>query len=157
MSILRTALITIGIVSASVWIGSLVCLAAVSAVARRELTGSARVTLFRGVGRLYRIVGTASLLTTIATGIVLAWPITEVGRTLGVMFWLSGALLVITALGMDQARRMTVARQRLLARPKDEDIAETVRRGAAVAAVLRSAIGVVTFIIVVLGAGLLEG
>ncbi len=156
MTVVRTVLITVGILGASVWIGSLVCLAAVSAVARRELTGSARVTLFRGVGRLYRIIGTTSLLTSIAVGVVLAWPVPEAGTTVAVLFALSMVLLVLTVAGMAQARRMTVARQRLLARPNDRSIAETVRRGASLAGILRGGIAALTLVIVVIGAGLLD-
>jgi hypothetical protein len=51
---------------------------------------------------------------------------------------------------------MTVARQRLLARPDDDALAATVRRGATRAGVLRGAIGAVTLVIVVLGAGVLD-
>jgi hypothetical protein len=153
---MRTAVITIGILAASVWIGSLVCLAAVSAVARRELSGSARVTLFRGIGRLYRVLGTTSLLVSIAVGVVLAWPLDEMSRTVSALFVLSGVLVIVTAAGMAQARRMTLARQRLLARPDDDALAATVRRGATRAGVLRGAIGAVTLVIVVLGAGVLD-
>ncbi len=156
MAVVRTVFITVGILGASVWIGSLVCLAAVSAVARRELTGSSRVTLFRGVGRLYRIIGTTSLLTSIAVGVVLAWPVPDAGTTVAVLFALSMVLLVLTVAGMAQARRMTVARQRLLARPNDRSIAETVRRGAALAGILRGGIAALTLVIVVIGAGLLD-
>jgi hypothetical protein len=152
VSILRVGAISVGVVSASTWIGSLVCLAAVSQVARRELSGSSRIALFRGVGRLYRIIGTTSLLTSIAIGLALAWPVNESVASVRVMFALSGALLGVTALGMAQARRMTLVRRQLLAHPDDGALAHEVRRGGVAAGVLRGAIAIITLAIVVLGA-----
>ena len=156
MSVVRVALISVGILSASTWIGSLVCLAAVSRVARRDLSGSARITLFRGVGRLYRVIGTTSLLTSIAIGLVLAWPVTRNRGAVTAMFVLSAALVGITVAGMAQARRMTAARQRLLERSSDAELVRLVQHGGVVAATLRGAIGLVTLTIVVLGASTLS-
>ena len=62
MSVVRTLLIAVGIVAASVWVGSLVCLALVANVSRKVLGPGERVELFRRVGRVYGIVGTGSLL-----------------------------------------------------------------------------------------------
>lgn len=152
MTVLRVTGVTVGLLSASTWIGSLVCLAAVSQVARRDLTGAARITLFRGVGRLYRTIGTTSLLTSIAIGLALAWPVPRNGRIVTAMFVLSAVLVAITAAGMEQARRMTVARRRLLDRPNDIAAARAVQRGGAIAGLLRGAIALVTLIIVLLGA-----
>jgi hypothetical protein len=156
MSVVRVTAITVGILSASTWIGSLVCLAAVSRVARRDLSGSARITLFRGVGRLYRMIGTTSLLTSIVIGLALAWPVTRNRGTVTAMFVLSAALVGITVAGMAQARRMTAARQRLLERSSDAELVRLVQRGGVVAATLRGAIGLVTLTIVVLGAATLS-
>lgn len=152
MTVFRVAGITVGLLSASTWTGSLVCLAAVSQVARRDLSGPARITLFRGVGRLYRIIGSTSLLTSIAIGLALAWPVPRNGRTITAMFVLSAVLVAITAAGMEQARRMTIARRRLLERPNDTAVATAVRRGGTIAGILRGAIALVTVIIVLLGA-----
>jgi hypothetical protein len=152
VSIVRVGAISVGVLSASTWIGSLVCLAAVSQVARRELSGASRIALFRGVGRLYRTIGTVSLLTSIAIGSALAWPLARNVTNVRMMFVLSGVLLGVTVAGMAQARRMTLARRRLLAQPGDGALAREVRRGGVVAGALRGAIALITVTIVVLGA-----
>ncbi len=64
--------VTLEILSASVWIGSLVCLAGVSQAALKVLEGPAQVAFFRAVGRRYAIVGTASLLVAIGDGLAIA-------------------------------------------------------------------------------------
>ena len=61
--------VAVEILSASVWVGSLVCLAVVSQVARKVLEGPAQVTFFRAVGRRYAFVGTGSLLVAICMGL----------------------------------------------------------------------------------------
>jgi hypothetical protein len=152
MTVVRVAAITVAILSASTWIGSLVCLAAVSHVARRDLSDDARITLFRGVGRAYRLIGTTSLLTSIAIGVALAWPLTRSSRAVTAMLVLSAVLVGITAAGMAQARRMTIARRRLIEHSADIAVATTVRRGGIIAGILRGAIALVTVTIVVLGA-----
>jgi hypothetical protein len=152
MSVVRIGAISVGILAASTWIGSLVCLAGVSGVARRELNAPSRIALFQGVGRLYRLIGTASLLTSIAIALVLSWPLGSRPRTVHAMFVLSIVLVGFTAAGMAQARRMTVARTELLEAPGDPKVAIAVRRGAKLAAALRGAIAVLTLVIVVLGA-----
>ena len=62
--------VALEILSASVWIGSLVSLAVVSQAARKVLEGPAHAALFRAVRRRYAIVGTASLLVAIGDGLV---------------------------------------------------------------------------------------
>jgi uncharacterized membrane protein len=152
----RMALIAVGILAASIWVGSLVCLALVAAAARRELDGPSRVALFRRIGRLYGFVGSAALVIAIGTGLVLAWPPSSFGTTVTSVLTLSGVLVVATAAGMVQARRMTRERQRLLDAPDDQDAARSVRRGAALAEVLRGSIGLVTLVIIILGAHILD-
>jgi uncharacterized membrane protein len=151
----RTVLITIEIVAASIWIGSLVCLALVSGVARRVLDGPDRVTFFRGVGRLYARVGTGSLLVAIAAGVAIGWPPADWTSSTKAALALSIVLVSVTAAGMAQAQQMTLRRRRALAAPQDRDAAKAVERGAALADALRAAIGAVTLAIVVLCAHVL--
>jgi hypothetical protein len=153
---MRTVLIGIGMLGASIWIGSLACLAVVSIAARKALDPRARVALFRRVGRRYGIVGTASLLTAIAVGIALAWPLSDIGAATAVLFALAVVLVIATMAGMAQARRMTTHRQRLVSAPDDPGAAERVRRGAIVAGALRGSLAVITLVIVALGAHLLD-
>jgi hypothetical protein len=142
--------------AASVWVGSLVCLAVVSAASRAVLDGSSRVALFRRIGRLYGIIGSSSLVLAIGVGLALAWPPSQVSTTVAILFGLSGCLVLVTVAGMIQARRMTVYRQRLLQAPDDTVAARAVRRGAALAGALRGSIGFVTLVVIVLGAHLLD-
>lgn len=153
----RTLLITIELLAASVWIGSMVCLVLVSDIAKRVLEPSARVQLFRTIGRAYGIAGSAALLIAIAVGLVLAGMPSNWSTTTTAAVILSGILVALTAAGMAQARRMTVARRRSLASPEDADASEAVRRGARSAGILRGVMGVCTLAIVVLAASDLAG
>ncbi len=148
----RTALIAIEMLAASVWVGSLVCLALVSGVARRVLDGPSRVAFFRAVGRIYGRVGTGALLVAIATGVAIAGRPSHWETTVFFAIILSVVLLALTLVGMAQARRMTVRRQRALDLPRDVSIASQIRRGAAVAGALRGSIALVTLVILALGA-----
>jgi len=151
----RTALIAIELVAASIWVGSLVCLALVSNVARRVLDGPSRVAFFRGIGRLYGIVGTASLVIAIVLGAALAWPLSERSGAVAAALVLSVALLIITGVGMAQARRMTDLRLLALREPGNPTAVRAVSQGATLAVALRGSIGLVTLAIVVLVARVL--
>jgi putative copper export protein len=148
----RTVLIATEMLAASVWVGSLVCLALVSSVARRVLDGPSRVALFRGIGRLYGRVGTGALLVAIVAGLAIAGHPSHWETTVTVAVILSAVLVALTLVGMAQARRMTVERQRALDAPRDASIASAINRGAAVAGALRGSIALVTLIILTLGA-----
>ncbi|MEO9222362.1 MAG: hypothetical protein ABI251_11430 [Mycobacteriaceae bacterium] len=153
----RTLLISVELLAASIWIGSMVCLVVVSRIAKQVLEPSARVQLFRGIGRAYGIGGTVSLLIAIVLGLVLAGkPSNWTGAT-DVAVALAVVLVALTATGMAQARRMTAARRRSIASPDDAEATEAVRRGARTASVLRSLMGAATLAIVVLvGHGLAQ-
>jgi hypothetical protein len=152
----RTVLIAIEMLAASIWVGSLVCLALVARVARRELDGASRVALFRGIGRLYGIVGTGALVAAIGIGVALAWPLTQASDAVTVALVLSAILACLTGAAMVQARRMTVRRLRVLAAPGDPAAAHALRRGAAWAGALRGSMAILTLLILVLGAHLLD-
>lgn len=149
---MRTALITVEIVAASVWIGSLACLAVVSAAARAVLDGPAQVAFFRGVGRRYGTLGTAALVAAIAAGLALAWPPSSWTAAIGAAVALSGVLVLVTLAGMAQARAMTRLRARSFARAGDAAAADAVRRGRRVADTLRGALALLTLAVVVLAA-----
>ncbi len=146
----RTLLITVELLAASIWSGSMVCLVVVSSIAKQALEPPARVQLFRGIGRAYGVGGTVSLLTAIILGLVLAGKPSNWTGTTEVAVVLAVVLVALTATGMAQARRMTVARRRSIASPDDAEATDAVRRGARTAGVLRSLMGVATLAIVVL-------
>ncbi len=154
---MRTVLIAVEMLAASIWVGSLVCLALVSSVARDVLDPASRIALFRGIGRLYGVVGTGALVVAIGIGVALAgrpshWTASVTGALI-----LSGVLVVVTALGMIQARRMTARRRQAIDAPDDQAVTRMIRRGAAMAGALRASIAVLTLAIVVLAAHLVDG
>jgi hypothetical protein len=156
MSTGRTVLIAVELLATSIWVGSLVCLALVSGVARRELDAASRVALFRGIGRIYGVVGTGALVVAIGAGVALAWPLDDLDSTGVAVLVLAGILVLVTAAGMAQARAMTVRRRRAIAAPQDEHAARAVRRGGKVAGALRGSIALVTLAMLVLSADLLK-
>ena len=146
----RTLLVAVGLLAGSIWIGSMVCLVLVLRIAKRVLDPPTRVVLFRQIGRTYGIVGTVALVVAIAAGVALAGSPSNWAATTTAAVILSGGLVLLTVAGMAQARSMSSVRRRALASPGDEQAAEAVRRGAALAGVLRSLLGVGTLVIVVL-------
>jgi hypothetical protein len=152
----RSVLIVIEMLAVSVWVGSLVCLAIVAKVAREQLDERSRIALFRQIGRFYGVAGTGSLVIAIGAGVVLAWPLSQVGHIGMAAFVLAGVLVFVTGAGVLQARRMTVMRRRALENRDDKRAATTVRRGAAFAAALRGSIALLTLAILVLSASVLD-
>jgi hypothetical protein len=146
----NTPIVVIELLSASVWVGSLVCLAVVTSAARRVLDAFSHVALFRLVGRRYGLVGTGSLLVAIGVGLTLAWPPRSWSAAFDAVVALAGVLVMATALGMAQARRMTIHRSRALHDPADRAIHRALHRGTLLAMVLRSTLGLVSVAIVVL-------
>ena len=144
--------VAVEILSASVWIGSLVCLAVVSQVARKVLEGPTQVAFFRAVGRRYAIVGTGSLLVAIGDGLAMAWPPATWTATIDAAVALAGLLVLATAAGMAQARIMGALRRRAIASPDDRAAQASVRRGRLLATSLRLLMAADTFAIVVLAA-----
>ena len=144
--------VVVEILSASIWIGSLVCLPVVSQVARNELEGPAQVTFFRAVGRRYAFVGPGSLLVAIGDGLAIAWPPATWSVTIDAAVALAGLLVLITAAGMAQARAMGTLRRRAMGSPADLVAQAAVSRGRRVATALRLVMTADTLAIVVLAA-----
>ena len=144
--------VALEILSASVWIGSLVCLAVVSQAARKVLDGPAQVAFFRAVGRRYAIVGTGSLLVAVGDGLAMAWPPPTWTATIDAAVALAGLLVLATAAGMAQARIMGTLRRRAIASPADRAARASVHRGRRLATSLRLLMAADTLAIVVLAA-----
>ena len=144
--------VALEILSASVWIGSLVCLAVVSRAARNVLEGPTQVAFFRAVGRRYAIVGTGSLLIAIGDGLAMAWPPPTWTATTDTAVALAGLLVLATAAGMAQARVMGTLRRRAIASPADRAARASVRRGRRLATSLRLLMAADTLAIVALAA-----
>jgi hypothetical protein len=152
MLAMSTPLVAVELLAACIWVGSLVCLVVVTSAVRKVLDGPSQVAFFRAIGRRYGIVGTAALLVAIGCGLALAWPPAAWSNIIAAAVALSGALVVLTAAGMAQARAMTVLRRRTVSAPDDHAAAEAVRRGRALAGALRGTMALVTLAILVLAA-----
>jgi hypothetical protein len=96
------------------------------------------VAFFRALGRRYAIVGTGALAIAIATGAALLSDQHWTGQ-LTTLAALTGTLVLVTGLGMRQARRVNTLRARGTATPRQS------RR----AGLLRAAIALLTLAIVV--------
>ncbi|HVX23415.1 MAG TPA: hypothetical protein VHB02_18885 [Acidimicrobiales bacterium] len=153
----NAVLIGIELFATSVWIGSLICLAVVSSAARSSLDPAARVAFFRALGRRYGIVGNVALAAAIGVGLAMLWPPSAWGRLDDTVVALAGLVVVVTALGIRQARSMTRLRRRHLQDPGDDELAQRVRRGARTAVLLRGVIGVVSLATLSVAAVLLGG
>ena len=149
-------IVALEILSASVWTGSLVCLAVVSRAARTVLEGPAQVAFFRAVGRRYAIVGTGSLLVAIGTGLAMAWPSPTWSATIDAAVALAGLLVLATVAGMAQARAMATLRRRAMSSPANPAARAAARRGRRVATALRLLMAADTLAIVVLAAMVLS-
>jgi uncharacterized membrane protein len=144
-------LVVLLVVGASVWVGGYLTIAVVASVARRTLGAGDRVAFFRALGRSFGPFAGAALAVALMAGGTLAlqngWSGVLTAATV-----VAAAVVLVTVVGVVQARRMTQLRQRLLRQPDDGSLADVVRRGARNAAVLRGAIGLLTLALVVLGA-----
>lgn len=152
MQATSTPLVAVELIAASIWVGSLVCLAVVANVARKVLEDRSRVMFFRAVGRRYGLLGTGSLLVAIGAGLALAWPPSSWSAAMDAAVVLAGALVLASAAGMVQAHHMTGLRQRAAAGSDDHGVADAVRRGRMLAGALRGLMALLTLAIVVLAA-----
>ena len=145
-------LVAVELLTASIWVGGMVCIAIVAKSARDALDESSQVALFRSVGRRYGIVGTASLLIAIAAGLALAWPPPLWSRIICAAVILAGILVVATVIGMMQARAMTALRRKVIANPEDNSAADALQRGRLLANGIRGLMALLTLAIVLLAA-----
>lgn len=144
---MRTLLVTVELVSASIWVGGLVAIALVGGIVRTQLAPPARVEFFRVLGRRYLVVGGASLvLALVCGGVLLAAGDWTPARSAAV--GVAVALVLVTTAGVIQARALTRARRVALAGTSDAGL----RRRTLAAAALRMLIAVLTVVLVVLAA-----
>jgi hypothetical protein len=144
------ALTGVLVLAAAVWVGGFAVIAVVARVARRTLPPSSRVAFFRGLGRTFGLVAAVALASAYGIGASLlygrAWDV-QLSATAVV----ATALLVATAGGVAQARRMSRIRRQALDQPADALLAEQIRGGARRAAALRALIGVLSLALLALG------
>jgi uncharacterized membrane protein len=111
-----TALVAALLLSQAVWVGGLVVIYVVARVARRTLSSQQQAEFFRALGRTYAPVGGAALALCLATGSVLARDQAWRGRMV-VAAVLAAALVVVTTLGVVQARAMSRLRHAAIEAP----------------------------------------
>ena len=144
-------LVFVHLLAACVWVGGFVAIGVVARVARRELEAPAGVAFFRSLGRSYGMVGGSALAVAVLTGAALlaqrGWD-----RTAGAAALLVLALILATAAGVVQARRMTRLRQRALYGPLDPVVDALVEQGARRALILRTTIGTLSLVLLAFGA-----
>lgn len=121
--------------------------------ARKSLAPTERVGFFRALGRAYLPVGGAALALALVSGAVLLWHAPR-GATATALVILAAALVVLLAVAVGQARRMTRLRAAATAAPHDAALAARAVTGGRLAGLLRALLGVVTILLVILGCGL---
>lgn len=136
-------LLTVNLLAAAVWVGSLAALAVATRAADETLDPKTRVAFFRALGRRYGKVGGLALTIAIGTGagLVAGQPWTT---SLTVLAALISALVVTTVVAVAQARRVNQLRGQLhLGRTRMHD-GNSVTRHARRARLLRAAIALLT-------------
>jgi uncharacterized membrane protein len=138
-----TVLTGVLILAAAVWLGGFVVIVVVARVARRTLPPSSQVALFRSLGRTYGLVATLALASVYGIGASLLYGRAWDGHLTATAV-VATALLMATAVGVAQARRVSRIRRQALDQPADALLAEQIRQGKRLAAALRALIGVLS-------------
>lgn len=150
---MTTVLVFLLLLAASVWVGGIVVTLIVKQVVDRRLDAVAAVAFFRDFGRRFGVVGGVALVVALATGGALltdrGWDALAV-----VAIVLAAAVVVVTGVGVRQARAIGTLRDRALRVPDDRRLADELRRAARRASGLRATIGLLTLALVALGAGI---
>jgi len=149
-SVLDVATRTLFVVAVSTWVGGLVTLVVVARITSHTLSDADRVATFRGIGRVYGPIGGVALIIALVLGFVL-----NPAQPTGGVFWLACVvalcLIVVTIIGVVQARAMTRLRWAARNEPADSEAGRRIARAGRRAGVLRGGIGVLTLALVVLG------
>lgn len=134
-------------IGSGVWVGGVATVVIVSATSRRTVAPADRVALFRTFGNRFAVFASVVALVMVVPALALAViaPTPLTASTLLVAI----ALLVVTAIGILQARRMSALRSAAASGANDPD---GTRRNAATAMALRSLIGLVSLALPVLAA-----
>lgn len=130
------ALTGVLILSAAIWVGGFVAIAVVTRAARRTLAPDVQVRFFRAVGRSFGRVSSVALIVALAIGAILLSDRSWSGLLITAVV-LTALLVLTTACGAAQARRMGDARQQALSAPHRPELVERVRCGARNAGALR--------------------
>lgn len=136
-------IVTLG---AGLWMGGFIAIMIVSATSKKSLGAQDRIALFRGLGRGYLRVAIVAFVAVVIPGAVLLAFRPWDGYSLAIVV-LAAALVVVTALGVRQARRLTRMRKAAAEAPNGGTPPATLVRKAAAARILRTAIGLLSLAI----------
>jgi uncharacterized membrane protein len=136
------------ILGGALWLGGFVAIVIFSRSTKKALTTPQRVAVFRELGRRYVIVASVAFALVVIPGGVLLASRPADGYTLAVLI-IALLLVVVTVVGIRQARRMTRMRRAAIAEPDAADAA-ALQRGTRVASALRASIGACSFALFVL-------
>lgn len=143
-------LVTILVLSTSVWIGGYVAIGVVARSTTATLEPAQRVAFFRSLGRSYLRIGTPALAIGLVSGAALArdhaWDTALISCVI-----VAALLVLLLAAAVQQARRMTRLRHNALEAGDDPVTSPALRNGRRSAAMMRAGLGVLSLILVVLG------
>lgn len=145
----EAGLAVILLLATSVWLGGIATLVVVTRVAGSTLDQKARVMFFRRVGRTHGSVSAISLAVGLVAGAVLVRD--EPGGLRTGAAVVAGLVVVATAAGVVQARRMTRLRASALGCPENPEMNARIRRGAREAGLLRGLLAGLSLVLAVLG------
>ncbi len=162
-----TAIRSLHLIGAAVWAGGMVMLALAVGAARRTVTESDRVALFRALGRRFAVVGGIAMLALIATGTDMAsdrlgsWGAltdTDYGERLLVKLILVALVIALTVVHtVVQGPALSRLRQEAVAYPDDKDLRREIRAKAARSGIVSVLNLIATLAILVMAARLVTG
>jgi len=143
-------LVTILVLSTSVWVGGYVAIGVVARSATTSMEPAARVAFFRSLGRSYVRIGTPALIVALISGAILARSHMWDGAGIAGLV-IAVALVLLLAYAVQQARRMTRLRRAALDNDQNPTSIDAIQRGQRSASILRAALGALSLILLVLG------
>ena len=162
-----TAVRSLHLIAAAVWVGGMVFLGLAVGAARKTLADRERIALFRQLGRRFLVAGGSAMVVLIATGTDLAGDRlaafgdlfdTDYGKRLAEKLALVVAVIVLTAFhSLVQGPALSRLREQAIERPGDAELAAAIRRKAARAGVVSLLNLLATLAIMVLAARLVTG
>lgn len=146
----ESLVLVVFVVATSAWVGGYISLALMTRTAAAALDPAARVAFFRTLGRASLWVNVPSLLIALGTGAVLARDRAGDGLYIAAVI-VAAVLLIVFAVAVFQAKRMTKLRRAAHQEPADPAKQAIVAAAAKRALVLRTGLGVLTVALVVIG------
>lgn len=162
-----TAIRSLHLIGAAVWVGGMVMLGLAVGAARRTVAEDERVALFRALGRRFAIAGGIAMLVLIATGTDMAsdrlptWDAltdTDYGERLLEKLALVAVVILLTLFhSLVQGPALSRLREQAAERPGDEELAREIRRKAARSGIVSAVNLLATLAILVMAARLVTG